>query len=121
MAARLLEVNKATGWLQWRPSMVAPLLAQKERAALDESRILAAMPVSPDDHLYLLLDRRSGQGRVLPGRPDSSDVSARRLWDALQLNFAGELGSPVMAKPVAQLSSAHETTVHATSSVGGGH
>jgi hypothetical protein len=121
MAARLLEVDSTTGWLQWRPSMVAPLLARKERAALDEARILAAIPVAPDDHLYLLLDRRTGQGRVLPGRPDSSDESAQRLWDGLQSNFAGELGPPVMATAVTQVSSTHQPAVRAASSAGENH
>ena len=95
-AARLLEVDRTSGWLQWRPAMVGPLLAKKERAALDATRLLAAMPVAPDGHQYLLLDRQSGQGQVLLGRPNSSDPSAQKLWDALHRNFPGELGPPVV-------------------------
>ena len=49
-AARLLEVDRTSGWLQWRPEMVGPLLAKKERAALDATRLLAAMPAAPDGH-----------------------------------------------------------------------
>jgi len=101
-AVRLLEVDQATGWLQWRPAMVAPLLAKKERAALDETRLLAAMPVAADGHQYLLLDRQTGQGSVLFGRPESSDPSAQRLWDALHRNFAGELSPPAAATPGTQ-------------------
>ena len=77
--------------------MVELLLAQKERAALDETRLLAAIPIGIDGHLYLLLDRQSGQGRALLGRPDSSDPDAQQLWDALHRNFAGELKAPVAA------------------------
>jgi len=95
--ARLLEVDPVTGWLQWRSRMVEPLLAQKERAALDETRLLAALPIGSDGHLYLLLDRQSGQGRALLGRPDSSDPDAQQLWDALHRNFAGEIKAPVAA------------------------
>jgi hypothetical protein len=95
-AARLLEVDRTSGWLQWRPEMVGPLLEKKERAALDATRLLAAIPGAPDGHHYLLLDRQSGQGRVLFGRPDSSDPSAQRLWDALHNNFPGELAPPLV-------------------------
>ncbi len=95
-AARLLEVDRTSGWLQWRPAMVGPLFALKERAAMDSTRLLAAIPASPDGHQFLLLDRQSGQGRVLLGRPDSSDPSAQQLWDALHRNFFGELGPPVV-------------------------
>jgi len=95
-AARLLEVDRTSGWLQWRPAMVGPLMAKKERAAFDATRLLAAMPAAPDGHQYLLLDRESGQGQVLLGRPDSNDPSAQQLWDALHRNFPGELGPPVV-------------------------
>jgi hypothetical protein len=98
-AARLLEIDRTSGWLQWRPAMVAPLLAKKERAALDATRLLAAMPAAPDGHQFLLLDRQSGRGQVLLGRPDSSDPSAQQLWDALHRNFPGELGPPVVSMP----------------------
>jgi hypothetical protein len=98
-AARLLEVDRTSGWLQWRPTMVGPLLAKKERAAMDATRLLAAIPALPDGHQFLLLDRQSGQGRVLLGRPDSSDPSAQQLWDALHRNFSGELGPPVVRMP----------------------
>jgi hypothetical protein len=109
-AARLLEVDRTSGWLQWRPEMVGPLLAKKERAALDATRLLAAMPAAPDGHHYLLLDRQSGEGRVLFGRPDSSDPSAQQLWDALHSNFSGELGPPVMMSETESPLARHKAT-----------
>lgn len=118
LTARLLEVDKTTGWLQWRPAMVEPLLKKKERAALDQTRLLAAMPVASGGHLYLLLDRQSGNGRILRGRPDSSDPSAQRLWDALQLNFAGELGPPLVPTPTAQLGFGRQQAPHTDSQSG---
>jgi hypothetical protein len=121
LTARLLEIDKTTGWLQWRPAMVEPLLKKKERAALDQTRLLAAMPVASGGHLYLLLDRQSGKGRALPGRPDSSDPSAQRLWDALQLNFAGELGPPVVSTPTAKPGFGPQQAAHITSQSGAEH
>jgi hypothetical protein len=92
--------------------MIEPLVMMKERAALDETRLLAALPVAPDRHQYLLLDRKSGQGRVLAGRPDSTDPGGQRLWDALQDNFAGELRPPVLVTPEVQEQFAHQWAEH---------
>jgi hypothetical protein len=110
-AARLLEVDRTSGWLQWKPEMVGPLLAKKERAALDATRLLAAIPAAPDGHRFLLLDRRSGQGRVLPGRPDSSDPRAQHLWDALHRNFTGELGPPVVESEIESTLAHHRVRI----------
>jgi hypothetical protein len=107
--AELLQVDPASGWLQLRPAMIGPLLKKKERAAFDERQLLAVTPVAPDRHQYLLLDRQSGQGRVLADRPDSSNPSAQRLWDALQRNFSGELKPPAVAIPEEPQRFVHET------------
>jgi arylsulfatase A-like enzyme len=120
-AARLLEVDPASGWLQWRPAMVRPLLAKKERAALDDTHLLAAMPVAPSGHQYLLLNRRSGQGRILRGRPEQSDPSAQRLWDALHANFAGELDPPVVVTPEVQQPFARQAAERSISNAGAKH
>ena len=111
-AARLFEVDRSTGWLHLRSGMITPLVMMKERAALDETRLLAALPVAPDRHQYLLVDRRSGAGRVLSGRPDSSDLDAQRLWDALYENFGGELRPPVLVTAEAQQQFAHQWSEH---------
>jgi hypothetical protein len=111
-AAQLFEVDRASGWLHLRPGMIEPLVMMKERAALDETRLLAALPVAPDRHQYLLVDRQSGQGRVLASRPDSSDPDAQRLWDALHDNFPGELKPPVLVTPEAQQQFAHQWAAH---------
>lgn len=116
--ARLLQVDPTSGWLQLRPAMIGPLLAKKERAALDETRLLAVMAAAPSGHQYLLLDRQSGQGRVLLGRPDSTDPGAQRLWDALHRNFAGELKSPVGLTPTTQQQIAHQQASQPASNQG---
>lgn len=100
-AAALFEVDRSSGWLHLRPTMIDPLLAMKERAALDRDRLLAALPVDLDTHLYVLVDRGSGRGRLLPGRPDERDPGAARLWDALHHHFRGELRPPLVPKPEA--------------------
>ena len=111
-AAQLFEVDRSSGWLDLRPGMIEPLMMMKERAALDETRLLAALPVAPDRHQYLLVDRQSGQGRVLASRPDSSDPGAQRLWDALHDYFPGELKPPVLVTPEAQQKFAHQWAEH---------
>jgi hypothetical protein len=111
-AARLFEVDRRSGWLHLRPSMIEPLVMMKERAALDETRLLAALPVAPYRHQYLLVDRKSGQGRVLASRPDSTDLGAQRLWDALHDNFGGELKPPVLVTLEVQEQLAHEWAEH---------
>jgi hypothetical protein len=111
-AAQLFEVDRTSGWLHLRPSMIEPLVMMKERAALDETRLLAALPVAPDRHQYLLVDRKSGQGSVLSSRPDSTDPGAQRLWDALFDNFRGELRPPVLVTAEMQPQLARQWAEH---------
>ncbi len=93
-------------------TMIEPLLTKKERAALDETRLLAAIPVAPDRHQYLLVDRQSGQGRVLAGRPDSTDPRRAATLGRAARNFAGELKSPVVVTPEVQQQLAHQWAEH---------
>jgi hypothetical protein len=95
-AAQLFEVDPNTGWLHLRPAVLPTLMHFKERAALDDRHLLAAMPVAPGRHQYLLLDRISGEGTVLAGRPDETETRFVRLWDALQAHFPGELHPPII-------------------------
>jgi hypothetical protein len=100
--ARLFEVDDSSGWLHLRPGAIDSLMMLKERAAIDGDWLLAALPVSPTGHQYLLLNRGSGTGRVLEFMPESDDIVARRLWDALHANFVGELKPPVVVTPDSQ-------------------
>jgi hypothetical protein len=97
--ARLFEADNASGWLHLRPGVINSLMMLKERAAIEGDWLLAALPVAPTGHQYLLLHRRSGSGRVLTSVPEPTDVVARRLWDALHENFAGELKPPLVVTP----------------------
>jgi hypothetical protein len=98
-AARLFAVDPKTGWLHLRDSEIPKLVMFKERAAIGPTLLLAAMPVAPDRHEYLLLHRTTGVGRVLTGRPEDSDAEASLLWDALHREYAGQLNPPVVVRP----------------------
>jgi hypothetical protein len=103
-AARLFAVDSKSGWLHLRDSEIPKLMMFKERAAIGPTLLLAAMPVAPDRHEYLLLDRDTGVGRVLTGRPPESDTEGSLLWDALHLEYAGHLHPPVIVRPEDQAS-----------------
>jgi len=98
-ALQLFAVDDSSGWLHLRETMIPTLMLFKERAALDATRVLAALPVAPGRHEYLLIDRRSGKGEVLVGRPTKTDARANRLWDALHGHFGDELHDPIVVGP----------------------
>ena len=99
-AAMLFAVDHSTGWLHLRPAAIPMLMQFKERAAIGRTMLLAAMPVAPGRHEYILLDRTSGTGRVLSGRPaDDHSSEAVQLWDAMHRHFAGELHPAVVVAP----------------------
>jgi arylsulfatase A-like enzyme len=88
------EVVPATARLQVREKYVPLVISFKERAAFTEKLLLAALPVGPDAHTYLLIDKATSNGRVLMGPPENG-TAERALWDAMTGQFAGELKSPV--------------------------
>lgn len=93
------QVDTDTGRLHLRRRSIPLLMSMKERAAFDDRLVLACLPADPDSHQYLLLDRRTGAGRLLSAEPRVEDAEARRLWDALAANFAGELKPPATIRP----------------------
>ncbi len=82
-----------TGWVQLRPDRLREIMSKKQRAALSQDALLAAIPSWTDDSVsYLYTDRRSPLPRRLEGRPDpAAEPEAARLWDALHARFPGEL------------------------------
>jgi arylsulfatase A-like enzyme len=93
------KVDVPTGRLHMRPEAVHLLMNFKERAVFDRHFILACLPATPDTHQYLLLDRKTGSGRVLPDVPLADDVTAYELWQALEAGFPGELKPPTVLRP----------------------
>jgi hypothetical protein len=92
-AAVFYELNRESGRVEFREMRLPALMAQKQRAAISATTLLAAIP-GPSGHgpRYLLADRREPVPRELEGPPDpKAEPEARRLWDALQGRFPGEL------------------------------
>lgn len=89
------ELDTASGWVQFRPDRLAELMAQKQRAALSADRLLAALPGTPGSPArYLYADRRNPRPTVLETPPGpAAEPEARRLWEALQARYPGELDS----------------------------
>ncbi len=93
-AAVYYELDRESGWVEFRESRLPELLARKQRAALSSRALLAAIPGPPGQApRYLLVDRENPGPKALNGPPDATrDPEARRLWDALMARFPGELG-----------------------------
>ena len=58
-------------------------IAYKERAAFTDDLLLAAIPAGPDAHQYLLLDKATGNGRLLLEPPPPESAADRQFWDAM--------------------------------------
>ncbi len=93
-AVDFYELDRISGWIQFRPVRLSELLAQKQRAAIGSDALLAAVPGPPGGPpvRYLFTSRRnpSPQALASPAAPDAS-AEARRLWEALQRRFPGEI------------------------------
>ena len=91
--AAYYEIVPETGWMQLRQDRLPELMAKKQRAAVSQDSLLAAIPSWTDDSVkYLFTDRRSPLPRTFQGRPDpAAEPEAARLWDALHARFPGEL------------------------------
>ncbi len=92
-AAVYYEVERKSGWVQFRKDRLPELLAHKQRAALSSHTLLAAIPgLKGQGTRYLVADRGHPQPKALEPPPDAGqDAEVRRLWDALQARFPGEL------------------------------
>ncbi len=92
-AAVYYELDRNSGWVQFRENRLPELLARKQRAALTTASLLAAIPGPPGQPTrYLVSSRNKPDARALDGPPGASqDAEVRRLWIALQARFPGEL------------------------------
>lgn len=95
--ADVFHINPVTGWVEIRTDLWSELLAVRERAAIGDTHILAAIPdAKPDSSIYALVPRFGGASRRLSGPPKAEeDPEAAALWNALHREYAGELGAPV--------------------------
>jgi hypothetical protein len=94
-AAIYYELDRPSGWVQFREDRLPELLQRKQRAAISRDTLLAAIPGAPGQgSRYLLADRMNPAPRALEVPPDPvTDTGARRLWDALQARFPAELAT----------------------------
>jgi hypothetical protein len=92
-AAVYYELDRESGWVQFRPERLPDLMAQKQRAAISSGALLAAIPGPPGAGPRLLFTSRlDPHPEPLSGAPGAwAEPEAKRLWDALQGRFPGEL------------------------------
>ena len=95
-AAVYYEIDRASGWVQFRADRLPDLLAAKQRAAFSPGNLCwQPSRVRPPGRrgIYLraagILTRRSW--RVSGGL---DPIEARRLWEALKARYPGELPAP---------------------------
>ena len=97
--SKFFEIDHQTGRMHIRRQYIPLVIAFKERAAFTDRLLLAALPAGPDAHEYLLLDRSTGDGRILMGPPGEESGEARHLWDAMKVEYEGELRRPINVTP----------------------
>jgi hypothetical protein len=89
------EINPANGRLQIRSAYAPLAVAYKERAAFSGDKLLAAIPAGPYAHQYIYFDFGGHRGQLLLAKPGDELPQARRLWEALETHYTGELKEPV--------------------------
>jgi hypothetical protein len=91
------EVDGPSGRVQLRTDQWDYLITGKERAAMLEEWLLAAIPLEgAKAHRYLFVSRQGGVPKVFYEQPDAgTDPVAARLWVALQRRFPGELAQSI--------------------------
>jgi hypothetical protein len=89
------EVDRRSGRLRMRQRYVPVALAFKERAAFDETQLIAAIPAGPNAHQYILVDKVTGLGRLLLERPGSDNPDVQHLWDEMHAHYGSELKKAV--------------------------
>lgn len=95
--ADVFRINPATGWVEIRTDRWSELMAVRERAVIGATHLLAAIPDSkPGSSIYVMVPRFGGTSRRLTAPPAAEDgADAVALWNALQHEYAGELGTLV--------------------------
>jgi arylsulfatase A-like enzyme len=95
-AAAYYELDPASGWVQLRETRLPALIARKQRAALSRGGFLAALPAQDGGPARVLFSNRQAPlPRILEGPPaDWPEDDARRLLEALESRYPGELPMP---------------------------
>jgi hypothetical protein len=97
-AAGFFEMNRGTGRFEIRPGYLARLLADKERAAITDRWLLAAIPLDLDSGQlrYVALDRTGATApRRLVAPPDpQTDPEIAQLWREMHAHYGEEMLPP---------------------------
>ncbi|MBB6094918.1 hypothetical protein HNQ60_003805 [Povalibacter uvarum] len=83
-------IDPESGRITVRPDALPALLREKERAAIQDRRILATV-WEQGQRRYVLVDQRTGAVRELRSAPTSEEGSTYSLWTALQREYGAEL------------------------------
>jgi hypothetical protein len=89
-------MNRDTARFEVRPKYLPRLLADKDRAAITDRWLLAAIPLR-DHHRYVVVDRRG----IVPVRrlveaPDpKTDREIAKLWREMHEHYGAELRPPL--------------------------
>jgi arylsulfatase A-like enzyme len=97
--SKYFQIDPETGRMHIREYMAPLAIAYKERAAFTQQHLLAVLPAGPEAMQYMYFDLKSGNGRLLTGRPNSEDPAAQHLWDALIRHYGNEMKRPVVVTP----------------------
>lgn len=94
-STKYYRVDSRSGWVEIRPDRLPEMMALKERAAIQGQWLLAALPATEGQTIYALVNRESGQARLVDSSPDAlTHPQAAELMSALWRRFPGELPSP---------------------------
>jgi arylsulfatase A-like enzyme len=110
-AAQMYDIDPVTDHIQVRQEHLKPMLTIRQYAAVGDEYLLAALPYRGEglSHHFIAVPIQGGPARLLtvaPGTDEPEDL--RRLWNAMQANFAGIVPSAeLLESTVAKSSVAH--------------
>src|SRR6185436_6132389 len=93
-AAAFFIMNPVTGRFEVREDLIPRLISDKERAALSQNWLLAAIPAGEkqDRQKYVLVSRHGLAPQRFESPPDdSADPEIRGLWQALADHYGREM------------------------------
>lgn len=91
-AAEMYNIDPVTDRVAVRPEHLVSMLGIRQYAAVGDEYLLAAVPYRADglSHQFLVVPKDGGEVRLLLNVPNAeSPDDLRRVWDAMQMNFAG--------------------------------
>jgi len=95
-AAKMYEIDPKTDRVEVRRVHLQPMLGIRQYAAIGDEYLLVALPYRSEglSHHFVVLPKNGGVPQLLASapKPDAPE-DLRRVWDAMQSNFAGNVPS----------------------------